>query len=108
MWGRVLLGAPVSLHPTWMHFEPETFVTVVVWFGRPVPAESNHALRGRFVRAPNKKQYDRPSVRTFASAEDVWEYYKDKGTANERARLRLMLGLDQGFEGDEIPVRRRA
>lgn len=50
------------------------------------------------------EEYRAPALRSFASADEVWEHYKDKGTPEERARLRQALGLDDLRE----PIRRRA
>ena len=52
-----------------------------------------------------KDNYEAPGLRKFANAEEVWDHYKNKGTPEERARLRLMLGLD---DDTREPVRRRA
>jgi hypothetical protein len=53
--------------------------------------------------------YQAPSLRKFASAEEVWDHYKDKGTPAERARLRQMLDLTGcADEAEQPPARRRA
>ncbi len=64
--------------------------------------------RGGFVHASKRQQYQGPSLRSFANAEEVWDYFKDKGTSEERARLREMLGLPTRDETKEAPLRRRA
>ncbi len=55
-----------------------------------------------------RQQYSAPGLKSFANAEEVWDYYKDKGTPEERARLRQMLGMQAGDETKEAPRRRRA
>jgi hypothetical protein len=65
--------------------------------------------RGGFVHASKRQQYQGPSLKSFANAEEVWDYFKDKGTPEERARLREMLRLmPAGDETKEAPLRRRA
>ena len=59
---------------------------------------------------PSKRQpYHGPGLKSFANAQEAWDYYKDKGTPEERKRLRQMLRLMQaGDETKEAPLRRRA
>ena len=55
-----------------------------------------------------KKSYKPPSIAAFANREEAWEAYKDKGTPEQRERLREMLRLDDGDDSSLVPHRRRA
>jgi len=39
----------------------------------------------------NNKSWTLPQIIRFGDPEKVWEHYKDRGTPEERARLRAML-----------------
>ena len=44
-----------------------------------------------FVPDSNKKKWTIPEISTFADTEEVWDRYKNRGTPEERAKLRALL-----------------
>lgn len=43
------------------------------------------------MRASEKDKWTTPEISKFADPEEVWERYKDRGTPEQRVRLRAML-----------------
>lgn len=43
------------------------------------------------MRASDKDKWTTPEISKFADPEEVWERYKDRGTPEQRVRLRAML-----------------
>ena len=61
------------------------------------------------MHASKRQRYQGPGLKSFANAKEVWDHYKDKGTPEERERLRQMLHLMQARdEAKEGPPRRVA
>lgn len=59
---------------------------------------------------PNSKtsKWTPPTIRRFESPEEVWAYFKDKGTPDERAKLRKMLAQWPNFKTGDRRIKRRA
>lgn len=45
------------------------------------------------MRPSDKQEWTAPEISTFSDPDQVWEKYKDRGTPEERARLRAMLDV---------------
>jgi hypothetical protein len=72
-------------------------------------AESNYALScGGFV--PNSKtgQWTPPTIRSFEHPDEVWAYYKDKGTPEQRAKLLELLAQWPSYKAGGQRIKRRA
>ena len=54
------------------------------------------------------KDYPGAGLKSFADANEVWSYYKNKGTPEQRERLKKMLRLTDPQQSVAEPIRRRA
>jgi hypothetical protein len=72
-------------------------------------AESNYALScGGFVPNFKTSRWTPPTIRGFKHPDEVWAYYKDKGTPEERAKLLELLAEWRGGEAGDRRIKRRA
>lgn len=78
--------------PHWSYSELRFRVTVQSTGNRNAIAESNHAnFSGGFVMSLRKFPWTPPQLSSFANAEEVWEHFKDKGSPEERQKLKALL-----------------
>jgi len=59
------------------------------------------------VRHSEKKAWKAPTITQFADADEVWEYYKAKGSPEELARLRKVLEVMRSRMPEAKAKRRR-
>jgi hypothetical protein len=106
--GRVQLGHPFP--PKWIDFEPSCRVTVRMSGCRDPIAESiHHPCLGGFVPNTKKKSWTSPTVVHFDAPEDVWDYYKDRATPFELARLAELIESSKTIQFQQsLPKKRSA
>ena len=68
---------------------------------------TRHSGAGGFVPKSKTKEWTPPTLRRFESPEEVWAYYKDKGTAEERANLLKLLHQWPTSKGEDRRIKRR-